>query len=108
MNGMRISSIVALLCAGALSGCQSTPPGAPPVSAAMVLSAARQHADMATLTAGRTLFVGRCARCHALPDVAAHSAAEWHGIVAHMAKRSGLKPDQSEAVLSYIIAAQIP
>ncbi len=108
MNGKRISFIVALLCAGALAGCQSTPSSAPLVSAAMAQSGARQHADMATLTAGRSLFVGRCARCHALPAVSAHSEAEWDGIVAHMAKRSGLKPDQSKAVLSYIIAAQTP
>ncbi len=72
----------------------------------MLKSGASQHVDMATLTAGRTLFVGRCARCHALPAVSAHSVTEWHGIVGHMAKRSGLDAEQSEAVLTYILAAR--
>jgi mono/diheme cytochrome c family protein len=72
----------------------------------MVQSGARQHADAAMLATGRSLFVGRCAHCHALPAVAEHTAQQWPGIVEHMSKRSGLKPDQSRAVLAYLLAAR--
>ncbi len=90
-----------------LAGCESTSPsGAPAVSAAMVQTGARQHADAATLAAGRQLFVGRCARCHALPNVAEHTAQQWPEIVSEMAKRSGLNGDQSRSVLAYLAAAQ--
>lgn len=55
---------------------------------------------------GRSLFVDRCAHCHALPEIAAHTSEQWPGIVGHMTKRSGLKPEQSSAVLAYILAAR--
>lgn len=94
-----------LLGGAAISGCQSTGPGAPPVTAAMHQSGAGQHADAAILATGRSLFSGRCARCHALPSIADYSTDRWPEIVGQMAKRSGLKPDQSRAVLAYILAA---
>lgn len=93
-----------------LAGCQSTGGGgaatAPPVDAAMAQSGRGQHADLAVLQSGRALFVGRCARCHALPSIPEHTAAQWPGIVGKMAKRSGLKPDQRDAVLAYVLAAR--
>jgi cytochrome c5 len=96
-----------LAAASILTGCESTPSApAPPVTAAMVQSGARQHYDAASLTTGRSLFVGRCARCHALPAVGGQGTEDWPGIMAEMAKRSGLKPDQTKVVLAYILAAQ--
>lgn len=89
-----------------LAGCQSTPtPDAPPSSAA-ALSSSGSSVDAKTLETGRTLFIARCTKCHVLPKVADHSAAQWPGLVAQMAKRSGLKPAQSEAMVAYILAAR--
>ncbi len=97
---------LALLAAIALAGCESTSsPKAPPVTAAMAKSGGRQQVEMAMLSSGRSAFVSRCAGCHALPDVNEHTRAEWPDLVAEMAKRSGLKPEQREAVLAYLLAA---
>jgi cytochrome c5 len=108
VNKRPLSIISAVAFGAVLAGCQSTSsgPAAPPVTAAVLASGARQHADAAMLEAGRSLFIGRCARCHALPNVAEHGTQQWPGIVAKMSKRSGLKPDQSRAVLAYLLAAR--
>lgn len=97
---------VTVFAAIALAACESTSsPKAPPVTAAMAKSGGRQQVEMAMLSSGRSTFVSRCARCHALPDVNEHTRSEWPRLVAEMAKRSGLKPGQREAVLAYILAA---
>jgi len=98
--------VVFLLAAIAFAGCESTStPKAPAVTAAMANPGGRQQIDLALLNAGRSAFVTRCAGCHALPGVNEHSRDEWPGIVTAMAKRSGLKTDQREAVIAYILAA---
>ncbi len=98
-----LSSIAVL----AFAGCESVPsPIAPPVTAAMAKSTGRQQVDLAWLNSGRSAFVSRCAECHALPAVNEHTRAQWPVIVAQMAKRSGLGPEQRENVLAYILAAR--
>ena len=107
MKTVYAPGIALLLGAFALSGCETTAgPGAPPITAATLAAGARQQADPAMLTSGRSLYIGRCARCHALPAVAEHSAEQWPEIVSHMAKRSGLNAQQSRAVLAYVLAAR--
>jgi cytochrome c5 len=110
MDRERIAAAVALFFAAALvNGCESTGAASsapPPVTAAMVKSGAAQHHDAAELTTGRSLYLARCAKCHALPNVAEHPASEWPGIVADMSKRSGLRPPQAQAVLAYVLAAR--
>jgi mono/diheme cytochrome c family protein len=107
MNATFYLIAVALAAGMIITGCQSTnSPSAPPVTAAMTQSSTGQQTDMASLTAGRALFVGRCARCHALPAVGRHTAQQWPGIVAQMSKRAGLQSDERQAVLSYILAAR--
>ncbi len=107
MKMRRLSPTILLLTAALYSGCESTSErsGAPEVTAAMT-SGGGQQADRATLETGRSLFLARCGHCHTLPAVAAHTAQQWPGIVAHMSKRSGLKQDQGQAVLAYILAAR--
>lgn len=57
---------------------------------------------------GREVFVRHCGRCHAPPDPAAHTAAEWPAVVARMERhmrRRGLPPPQEaerEALLDYL------
>ncbi len=101
-RGIFQASIAAL----AFAGCESTSsPKAPPVMAAMTKAGGGQQVDLATLNSGRSAFVNRCGGCHALPGVNEHTRAQWPGIVAEMATRSGLKPEQRSAVLDYILAA---
>jgi cytochrome c2 len=54
------------------------------------------------LATGRKLFLNRCARCHKLPHPDEFTPAQWSRIVPKMAKRSGLKPEQRDAVIAYL------
>jgi cytochrome c5 len=65
-----------------------------------------QQPDRATIAAGQKLFFARCAKCHAAPKLSKYSTEQWPRIVQKMAKRSGLKPDQQQAVLAYILATR--
>ena len=68
--------------------------------------AARQRMDPAATNAARTLFLNRCAKCHALPQVGRYTTAQWERIIPKMAKRSGLKPEQKAALLAYLVSAK--
>ena len=61
--------------------------------------------ETGTLAAGRKVFVSRCIECHALPEIAAHPATAWPGLVQRMAKRADLTPTEHDALLAYILAA---
>lgn len=89
-----------------LGGCGTPGSPAPEITPAVVSAGARQHVTSATLEAGRTQFVNRCAACHTLPAPAAHSAGEWPGLVAKMSKRAGLSAAQGQEVLAYVLAAR--
>jgi len=65
----------------------------------------RAHADASTLGAGRTIYLTKCAACHAPESVVAH-AGKWPRIVREMAPRSKLAPEQERAVLAYVLAAE--
>ncbi len=57
------------------------------------------------LTRGRDLFVARCQTCHALPVPAAKAPDVWPDIVAEMADRAHLSPDDRVLVQHYLGAA---
>jgi cytochrome c5 len=100
---MKRCSICALIAVCVLLGCESTRYAPPSVTAEMAMIG---HRDVAQLRRGRTLFVSRCIECHALPSVAAHTAAEWPRLIDEMADRANLKPAEREALVAYIIAAR--
>jgi cytochrome c5 len=79
---------------------------APPVTSQMAKAGAKQHVDLATLRAGRTLFVSRCIECHTLPLIATHAASDWPKLIDEMAGRANLKPGERKAVLAYILTAR--
>lgn len=87
----------------ALGGCVAVEKLAPPVTAAM---AGGGGASTATLTAGRRLYVGRCAACHSVDPVSKFSSARWREIIADMAGRAKLSAPEHEAVLAYVLAAR--
>ena len=94
---------LAIVTAGAIAGSGTPSPAAPAMSPTR---ARQQQVDAASLTNGRSLFMNRCARCHKLPALGKYKAEDWPKIVTKMSKRSGLKAEQSKAVLAYILAAR--
>lgn len=54
------------------------------------------------LAEGRALYVGRCAKCHAVEPVLDYSAAEWATIMPDMAERTKLTPRETAAVTAYV------
>lgn len=88
-----------------LVSCQSTFDNAPPP----VTERFRQSTTVISLDQlrqGRRLFATHCIECHVLPPIAKYRAERWPGIVDWMAPRAGLKPDEREAVIAYILAAR--
>ncbi len=65
-----------------------------------------EHVDLALMQRGRTLFAQRCIECHTLPPVWYYSREDWPRIVDSMAHRASLRPNEREAILSYILAAR--
>src|SRR5206468_6632914 len=53
-------------------------------------------------SAGRKLYVAKCAKCHKFYDPAKYSDAEWHKWMAKMSKKSKLTPEQSDLLSRYI------
>ena len=77
---------------------------APPVSPQMA-AAARVPAP--TLEAGRRLYTGRCAACHAIDPVTKYTATRWPGIIDDMAERAKLTPVERQSLQAYVLAARI-
>jgi mono/diheme cytochrome c family protein len=104
---MRKRLILGLVVLGAfglfLSGCESSPAVAPPITASFLRAGVRQHADGPTLTEGRRLYLNRCIQCHALPQVAKYDPERLTVIVAKMAGRANLSEEQHDAVLKYLL-----
>ncbi len=89
-----------------LPGCESTPSNAPPISPALIRAGIREHADVHSLSKGRSLLLNRCIQCHALPETAKYPPARLRQIVATMAGRANLNAGEREAVLNYLLAAR--
>jgi hypothetical protein len=94
------------VCAVILVSCETSTKSFPPVTAAFVRSGMREHADAATLTEGRKVFVNRCIACHALPDVSKFDSARIPGIVSWMSGRAHLTPEQKDAVTKYLLTVR--
>lgn len=62
--------------------------------------------DQRTLVQGRSLFVGRCIQCHALPEIQKYDAERWREIVRTMSARANLSANDREALLKYLLAAR--
>jgi mono/diheme cytochrome c family protein len=82
------------------SSCTSLEVTAPPVA-----TLGTRGRDPATLEAGRRIYLGVCARCHVAEPVRDYPAARWPGIIADMAQRTKLSPEEHRQVLAYVVAA---
>ncbi len=52
--------------------------------------------------AGKSLFAGRCGRCHGLPDIPLYSSKRWDIILGSMLNRAQLSMEQGAHVTAYI------
>src|SRR6266480_7923912 len=53
-------------------------------------------------SAGRKLYVSKCAKCHKLYDPAKYSEEDWQLWMDKMSKKAKLKSEQKEALSRYI------
>ena len=60
---------------------------------------------VAELAGGRILYVGRCAKCHAVEPVAKYGAGEWESILPDMAERTKLSVGETTQLRAYVDAA---
>ena len=96
------------------SGCRKPLPAAGRLLLAVLLAALPGCVSLETaapvvgppgsgpLAEGRALYVGRCAKCHAVEPVLDYSAAEWATIMPDMAERTKLSPRETDAVTAYV------
>lgn len=59
-------------------------------------------ASLADLTAGRTLYMNNCNRCHQLHSPDEFSANRWDGILSVMAPRTSMTSDEVALVGKYL------
>jgi mono/diheme cytochrome c family protein len=83
------------------AGCATT--GGPPV----VTNVPAGSPQAIRLAEGRSLFIARCQRCHALPVPGVMAPEKWPGEVAEMARKSQLDAQQTALVADYLVAASI-
>lgn len=100
----RLAGAVALLMGAVIVGCATQGNVAPPVTTAML--ATSRGGTLATLSEGRRIFVGPCARCHAPDPLSRYSLSEWQAGVEKMAPRAKLDAPAKAALLAYIAAAK--
>ena len=96
-----------ILCAVVLLvSCQSSFNNFPPLVTATMTRTGSAPATVEKLDHGRRIFASRCIECHVLPRIAKYPTDRWPKIVNWMGPRAGLKPDQREAMLAYILAVR--
>lgn len=87
--------------AALMGGCVSMDTAAPRVE---TLAAGSGAAGRSHLEQGRTLYVTKCARCHAPEPVRNYSAAKWAKILPEMIDDAKLNPVEADALKAYVIA----
>jgi hypothetical protein len=103
---LLVSLVAVPICAVVFVSCETSVQSAPPVTAALVRSGKREHADARTLAEGRTVFVNRCIACHALPDVSRYDSARIPHIVSWMSGRAHITAEQKEALTKYLLTVR--
>ncbi|HEX7845578.1 MAG TPA: hypothetical protein VF476_07210 [Chitinophagaceae bacterium] len=51
---------------------------------------------------GKSLFMGRCNRCHGLPELSLYSAKRWDGILTSMIPKARLSQEQGIHLTAYV------
>src|ERR1043165_3512209 len=69
---------------------------------ASTIPAAGPFAPAESVTAGRTVYLQKCARCHRFYDPAAYSEEDWSGWMRKMARKARLTPEQTTHVNQFL------
>lgn len=97
---LALAAVAATACSGVLPA---------PDSADAAWAAARwPTANQGQLAQGRLLYRQRCAGCHMLYPPAEQTPAQWPGVVARMAPHGPLAPNETEAVVKYLVTVSRP
>ncbi|MDB6069073.1 MAG: hypothetical protein JWL81_244 [Verrucomicrobiales bacterium] len=109
-RGARLFGLALAGMAG-LSGCVSLDTAAPSTATLLASQSVQGQgpaktstAPVSTLALGRDLYVGRCAKCHAVEPVRDYSPAEWATLIPDMAERTKLNAAETAAVAAYVHA----
>lgn len=58
----------------------------------------------ADTSAGKTLFMASCSRCHGLPEIRLYREPRWEGILLTMIPKTRLNEEQAVHVRAYVLA----
>jgi len=86
-----------------LAGCQTAPAG-PTTAPPPVPPGGADLISTEDATAGRALYVNKCARCHKFYDPANYNAGEWRNWMNKMSRKAKLQPEQREQLERYLDA----
>jgi len=98
---------ISFLILAAIAACTSAVP-VPTGDDATWASRQWPETSIETLTQGRTLYVARCAGCHALVPPARHSADRWLQEVPRMTQRAHLGERERDVITRYLLTASRP
>lgn len=97
-RGYAVSKLLFVTClAAGITGCVSLEQIAPPVEAVA------SHASP-QLSAGRDLYITKCAKCHAPEPITKYPAARWLDIIPDMAEQTKLSVEETTDVRAYVMA----
>jgi uncharacterized membrane protein len=95
------SKALPLAVAALMTGCVPLDTAAPRVE---TLVARKAGARPAQLEQGRTIYITKCAKCHAPEPVHRYSRTRWEGIFKEMIEETKLDSSESAAVRAYVFA----
>jgi hypothetical protein len=55
------------------------------------------------MSAGQTIYINRCGRCHSLKPVQNYTAQQWDNILKSMIPKAKLNEDESKQVTAFIM-----
>jgi mono/diheme cytochrome c family protein len=96
-TGRVLITALAMTVAG---GCVSLDTAAPQAATLVGVRGAAPE----TLAAGRALYIGRCAKCHAVEPVRNYTPAQWAEIMPDMAERTRLTTAETADLQAYVTA----
>lgn len=104
---MKTWPLAALLAAGLLAACTSSPYPQPTAADVERGRAPFPDLSLSELEHGRTLYVSRCGACHVLKRPSEIPAQRWPSEVSEMRSKNGVKLSDAEAqaIVRYLVVA---